>query len=506
MNEAKSIIYDLSERPKHLAFLKSRHPVVSMFGGYGSAKTFFACVKAHIKCLYYPGNRVIVGRKTYPALQRSTLKTYLEEVAIPANGGSLNPGPVIARFVSSPIPKLFYVNGSEVEFVTLDDVKKIRGPEVGDVVIDQCEEILRDIYLELIGRARYWNETRIREYLASDFRKKLEESEEVAPVPFNQVIVVGNPAPNWVKEEFYENPKKLNECYQVSTEENRKYLPKDYIENLIARYPKDWVDRFVKGDWNVFGGQVFPEFNYEGLHKIPRMVIPSHWPRIIGWDHGRINPTAIEVGAIDPHGNLIAYKEHYQGDTAPEDHAIAFKHMAIGDFFPLTDSGKFLVHMDYSVKGNYDASRERKSVWDHYNELGIYGMDAIKDVHAGILLMQRYLHPNPERIFPPWYPRAGQPGSPAFFIMDGECPNLVHETQIYQWQESDEDGISPEMPKKVSDHAVDAWRYMCQAANKIKALEPEKPKPIEQWAREQELHLAMQAFVREDPFAQEEES
>lgn len=496
------LIYDLSERPKHKAFLFSRNKVASMFGGFGSAKTVFACIKAHLHLLTFPGTPGLVGRKTYPALRRSTLRAYLE-VARTHNGGTLNRGEVIERYVDSPTPTLHYRNGSFMEFTTLDNVEKVRGPEIGVIVLDQAEEIAKEIYNELIARARYWNTARINAFKGSDAHRLLLEQFGADASPYNQILVVGNPAPNWVKEEFGPNHPANNDCWQVSTFENKKYLPEGYIEDLMSRYPQDWVDRYIHGSWDAFGGQVYKEFNPKALHCVPPMAIPSHWPRFVGWDHGYRNPTAVIAGAVDEMGNVILFREHYLADAAPEVHARAAWQMAENDQWPKTGSGKLLVHMDYAVKGTIGG--DGKSIWDHYIDLGIYGEDAQKDVHAGILLVSKYLHPDPARPFPAWHPRAGEMGSPALFFVDGQLPASVNEMQIYQWEERKLDSNDPERPKKVNDHAVDAIRYLVMAANKAHA--PELPGQLtpEELAEKANMAIASHAFIQKDPYGNEQD-
>jgi hypothetical protein len=177
--------------------------------------------------------------------------------------------------------------------------------------------------------------------------------------------------------------------------------------------------------------------------------------------------------------------------------------MAETQQWPKTASGKLLVHMDYAVKGTIGG--DGKSIWDHYIDLGIYGEDAQKDVHAGILLVSKYLHPDPARPFPEWHPRAGELGSPSMFFVDGQAPASVNEMQIYQWEERKLDSNDPERPKKVNDHAADAIRYLTMAANKAHA--PELPGQL---TPEQEAELANQAiathaFTQRNPYGEIDE-
>ena len=71
------------------------------------------------------------------------------------------------------------------------------------------------------------------------------------PTPHNQLIIVGNPAPNWVKKEFKDDGGRVNKLYEAPTHENKANLPEDYIEEMTKRYPKEWVERFINGSWDT---------------------------------------------------------------------------------------------------------------------------------------------------------------------------------------------------------------------------------------------------------------
>ena len=52
----------------------------------------------------------------------------------------------------------------------------------------------------------------------------------------------------------------------------------------------------------------------------PNFQIPPHWKRIAGFDHGKTNPTAALVVAIDCDGTIYCLAEYYQPGLTPNQH------------------------------------------------------------------------------------------------------------------------------------------------------------------------------------------
>ena len=491
MVDVPSPIFDWTDKPKQKAFFMDRKsPTIGGGGGYNSGKSYAMIGKIHMALETFAGSRAIIGRKTYSALEKSVVPTY-QDIVWRRNGGSWN-GPTVKKFTDLTA---HYTNGSTLWFTTFDEVTKVRGPNIAYAGISQAEEVAYEFFTELKGRCRQWNPETIKEFVAKH-GERLKAQFGFVPIPFNQLICEFNPAPNWVRKEFIFNEAGANKFYDIPSIENKKYHAEGWIEDLRRSYSVENFNRFINGSWDVFGGMVYPEFDIEELHGIPTLVIPPHWPRIIGWDHGYRNPTAIEVGAVDEMGNLVWYKEHYRDNMTVKQNAECFKVLARGDKFPIGSSDKLLVFMDYGVKGQYD--QDGKTIWDEYSENGIYGLNPDKDVNAGINMVKQYLKADPGRRYPPWHPRAGQFGSPKMFWVRGACPNFVNEMQTYQWEEKAEgrELNYQEKPKKFNDHAVDAGRYACMALGKQMAEWISPPPTLDEFGAERQRHLTKHAFTR----------
>jgi hypothetical protein len=492
-------IFDFTDKPKQAAFFYDRSSqTIGGGGGYNSGKSFAMIGKIHYLLTIFPGSLAIIGRKTYGALEKSIIPTY-ESIAKKQNGGNWV-GQFISKFADMTA---HYRNGSRLWFVTYDDVKKVRGPNIAFAGISQAEEVAHEIFLELKGRCRQWNPESIAEFKAR-YGESLKEQLGFVPEPFNQLICEFNPAPNWVRKEFIFNESGSNKYYDLPTHENKKYHAKGWLDSLKKSYSAEWYNRFVLGSWDSFGGAVYPEFDYEGLHGVQPFKIPNHWPRFVGGDYGYRNPAAFECITFDEDGNEIVFLEYYKDLVPIKDH-VRWIYDQLDEYrLPVGEMEKPIVHMDYEIKGDID--KEGKNLWDHYRDEGLFLIEAEKSVMAGIQLIKQRLLPDPEHRFPAWHPRAGELGSPRLFIMRGRCPNLVNEFQTYIWepQEEGKEKNYVEKPKKWNDHALDSFRYATMAANK--AFADRLPDlSAEAQARRLAQRLAQHAFTRAVPLEDEDD-
>jgi phage terminase large subunit len=471
--ETEPPLFDFTNKPNQRAFFYDNSRVIAYFGGYGNGKTYAGCGKLWLQLEMIPGNVGLVGRKTYPALNSTTRETLLK-IARTRNGGTLEEGPVIKSFNKAD-NVLTLQNGSVCFIRTLDEVEKLRSLNLGCALVDQGEEIAYEIYLELNGRIRYWSNKRVAAW-REQHGQNMVKNYGFCPNPYNQLIIVGNPAPNWVKREFKDDKGKVNKLYEAPTHENIANLPEDYILEMEKRYPKEWIERFIMGSWDTFGGQIFKEFNPAGAHGVDYMEVPREWPVFVGWDHGITNPTAALVACVDEDGNIVLVDEFYKSSLTVDQYAVEVKECLAPWAVPKSESGDLIVHMDPSTKGSKGTGEI--SVWEAYRRHGIFGINANNDVEAGILWMQYLIRPDESHPFPKWHPRAGELGSPRFFVMrrqnlapSGGCPNFINEMATYEWEPARAESNDTERPRKWKDHAIDAVRYLLMA---VKAKRAEK--------------------------------
>lgn len=85
------------------------------------------------------------------------------------------------------------------------------------------------------------------------------------------------------------------------------------LENL----PEAEKQAFLYGNWDIFEGQYFDEFD-ANVHVITPFVIPEHWKRYIAIDYG-LDMCAVVWVARDTEGNSYVYKEFQQPNLIVSD-------------------------------------------------------------------------------------------------------------------------------------------------------------------------------------------
>jgi len=222
-------IYKLGfKQRKFVNNLKARFCLA--YGGFGSGKTLALIIKLILLLLCFSGNRILLGRKTISDLERAFLPDFFEIV----------PKKWYKYKVKQGIIEFF--NGSEIILFGLDslqsgsasDIKKaqqkLKSLNLGAYFIDQLEEVEYDVVKVLNSRLRRTN------------------------VPIRQGNMTCNPANFWAYDYYKKKPKrdkkhkKLVFSIRMSMLDNRKFLPKDYLEEQLG-HDEAYVKRFVYGLW-----------------------------------------------------------------------------------------------------------------------------------------------------------------------------------------------------------------------------------------------------------------
>lgn len=215
-------------------------------GGYGSGKSLALYVKLILFVKCFPGNRVLLGRKTLSDIDRAVLPELFE----------LMPEAWYEHRVKDGLINIH--NGSQIVLFGLDamqsggvaDIKKaqqkLKSLNLGAYFIDQLEEVEYEVFEVLNSRLRR------------------------GEVPVRQGNMTTNPANFWAYDMFVANPRLGHILYQSSMYDNAANLPEDYIRKQEAM-GEDYVRRFVKGEWTtdvLLKGSVFAR---EHIHDLELM-------------------------------------------------------------------------------------------------------------------------------------------------------------------------------------------------------------------------------------------
>lgn len=270
-------------------------------GGYGSGKSLALYVKLILLCKCFPGNRVLLGRKTLSDIDRAVLPELFD----------LMPPTWYEHRVKDGL--INFTNGSQIILFGLDamqsggvqDIKKaqqkLKSLNLGAYFIDQLEEVEYEVIEVLNSRLRR-NE-----------------------VPFRQGNMDSNPANFWAYHMFKQKQKWTGEGW---TDDNRSnatlyetsmlynpHLPWDYIRKQIGM-GDDYVKRFVLGQWStdtLLKGSVFSRENIKWLESMRRQPVSTeegceiYEQPISGMEYrmgvdpseGVVDPSSISVVSFD---------------------------------------------------------------------------------------------------------------------------------------------------------------------------------------------------------------
>ena len=222
--------------PTQLKFLNARERYVLASGGIASGKTSAFLIKLILLSVCFPGNRLLLGRKTRTNVESSLLPDFFD--ICPPSWVEYKVGPGIIKFF----------NGSEILIKGLDmlqsgtesDLKKavaeVRGLNLGGVFIDQLEEIEQKV-VEVVG-------DRMRRNLG-----------------FQQFNATTNPANYWGSDYFIANPRPNTKSIVFNPMENKVNLPEAFIQDRL-QMGETYVRKMIYGEWTpelmASGGAVFP--------------------------------------------------------------------------------------------------------------------------------------------------------------------------------------------------------------------------------------------------------
>jgi hypothetical protein len=313
--------------PKQQRFLESRALYRAFVGGIGSGKSWVGALdmmrRSKSSRLY------MVTAPTYPMLQDSTLRTFVE----------------LARTLdivrsddikASPPPAIRLRTGAEIIFRSTDNPETLRGPNLSGVMMDEASLSERAAFDVLIGRLREGGEDG---WLTATFTPKGRA--------------------HWTYQVFGvdENGKPLTEDTELihAASDENPFLPKNFVANLRKRYTRDQQRQelggaFLEGAGNHYLPDLWPRYADVGdayrLHGGPHngmhirklecsRLLSLDWamgkPRggarakaealLLGQDGMKGDRTSFVVADLTPLGDLLfldcLYERIAMGSNAP---------------------------------------------------------------------------------------------------------------------------------------------------------------------------------------------
>ena len=273
---------------KQKLFIDATESEVLFGGAAGGGKSYGQMVDALLFALKYPKSKQLVLRRTFAELDKSLIRT----------GLALYPKEIYSFNSSSHTGK--FINGSCIDFgycATENDVYQYQSAEYDCIRFDELTHFTEAQYIYLISRVRG----------ANGYPKQIKSSTNP-----------GGVGHSWVKARFVD-PAVYGESFTGKDGMKRIFIPSllddntflmngdpDYKQRLLA-LPEREKKALLYGDWNIFEGQYFTEFNRE-KHVCKPFEIPVGWRKYRTVDYGLDRLVCLWI-AVSPDGIAYVYRE-----------------------------------------------------------------------------------------------------------------------------------------------------------------------------------------------------
>jgi phage terminase large subunit len=164
-------------------------------------------------------------------------------------------------------------------------------------------------------------------------------------------------------------------AYVPALPTDNPHLAGTYITTLQS-LPERMRKAYLEGNWDVFEGQFFGEWD-KTKHVVEPFKIPDSWKKLRSIDvSGRSGITSCHWYAIDHDGAVWAYREYYATGRDSDEHAREITRLSEGEYYPYTviDSAAFAmiglpettaeVYIRNGVNGLVPSDKKRLSGWD----------------------------------------------------------------------------------------------------------------------------------------------
>ncbi len=283
--------YTVTKKQKE--FIDASSTEVLFGGAAGGGKSHGQLIDALLFALKFPRSKQLILRRTYPELEKSLIRSAL----------SLYPRELFTLNASSHVGK--FKNGSIIDFgycAAEFDVYQYQSAEYDVIRFDELTHFSESQYIYLLSRVRG----------ANGYPKQIKSTTNP-----------GGTGHTWVKKRFID-PIAAGSIFTAENGTTRVFIPSllddnkflaegdpAYRERLLA-LPERERKALLYGDWNIFDGQYFNEFDTR-IHVTEPHEIPSGWRKYRTIDYGLDRLACLWI-ALSPNGSAIVYREYCESN------------------------------------------------------------------------------------------------------------------------------------------------------------------------------------------------
>lgn len=427
----KATLIDYKPFPHQNDFHKSSALYRLLLGGYGSGKTTMCVGEVAQHVLSVPNGRTLI---TAPKLQQVT------DAILPELDKFIPPWFIVDK-KKSPTPRYKLRNGHEIIVYASNDEEKLRSLNLTMFYMEEASAIGVEVFHQLQARLRN--------------TAAIVKDKNGVVIKDNRIgVISSNPEQGWLVDEFLlyadkiyasdsvdvstykklqKRPERAFHAFLSSSRDNPK-LPPGQISNICAGKSPSWIRKYIDCALEIREGAVFPEFSSCIVDDFP---IPANWKKVIGFDKGFKDETAMVIGAIEPKtGVIYLYSEYYVAQQPLSYHAKMVKEMVTGLVMHNN------IQADPSVLHRND--RDGRSYQDYFYKLsGIFLEPANNSISMGVDKVRDYMYTGKLKVFT-------------------SLINLKTEAIGYVYSDKDV-AHKEELPVDKNNHLMDAMRYLIMA-------------------------------------------
>ncbi len=425
---------EISITEKQKKFIEADADEVLFGGAAGGGKSYGQLIDAFLYALRYRGSKQLILRRSYAELEKSLIRVAL--AVFPRAIYSYNSTAHVGRFKNGSLLDFGYCAGEQ-------DVFQYQSAEYDVIRFDELTHFTEFQYVYLLSRLRG----------ANGYPKAIKSSTNP-----------GGVGHAWVKARFID-PAPPYEVFRGKDGMRRVFIPSRVDDNLfllrgdpayrerLQALPEMQRRALLLGDWSIFEGQFFGEFNYD-VHTVADFEIPPHFRRYRSLDYG-LDRLACLFFAMAPTGEIYLYREVCESDLIISEAAERI----------LAATGKqeriyaTLAPPDLFSRSQ-ESGRSRAAI---FAEHGVVFTPSSNDREAGWLSVKELL-------------RVGASGTPRLRIFRS-CTEIIRCLPLLQTDTARPSDVRTE-PHAIT-HAPDALRGF--AISYARPAEPEKSTPRVPW-------------------------
>lgn len=469
--ETNSIIVPYDQSPRQAIFHQSSADETFFGGAKGGGKSCALVMDALAYGLEFAGAEIYLFRETYDDLEANLIKEW--KARVPSDIYSYHESKHNATLKNGTTVKFRYVRNKK-------DAEHYQGRSIDYVGVDELTKHLEEVIQELLSCVR---------------------SPKGFPATFKATGNPGGIGHRWVKKRYITGTDYGKKEYIDPLTHNRiSFVPSTVYDNpaimandpmyirRLENLPEAKRRAFLLGDWDVYTGQAFPEWEPR-VHVVEPFQVPEFWRKWRCADNGYADPFYWGWLTVSPDGIVYLYREYTRD---PEDPRLLYteqaKKVVEKTSYTTIEYGEAVEKtekIDFTVAGvdawnKHHRDQSGKDLTDYYAEGGVDGMvKAITDRKLRKDTFHEYLKPIED-----------QEGKQyAKFQVFNTCKSFIEKMPELVEDETDANVVAD----CDYDHPYDSVGYGIIAYHINKSKVPEEVKgPIDRHKKQLAKKLAMQ--------------